>query len=71
MNRRIQADPGRKTMLHRLAIALALLVCLAVPDVARAEADKVRVAKQFGLAYMQFMVMEDQKLIEKHANPAT
>jgi len=30
----------------------------------------VRVAKQFGLAYTQYMVMEDQKLIEKHAKAA-
>jgi NitT/TauT family transport system substrate-binding protein len=56
-------------MLHRLAIASALLIGLAASD-ARAEADKVRVAKQFGLAYMQYMVMEDQKLIEKHAKAA-
>src|SRR5688572_24492012 len=69
MNRRIQADPGGMTMLHRLAIASALLIGLAAPE-ARAEADKVRVAKQFGLAYMQYMVMEDQKLIEKHAKAA-
>ena len=27
-----------------------------------AEANKLRVAKQYGLGYMQFMVMEDQKL---------
>ncbi len=30
----------------------------------------MRVAKQFGIAYMQFMVMEDQKMIEKHAKAA-
>ena len=28
------------------------------------------IAKQFGLAYTQYMVMEDQKLIEKHARAA-
>ena len=36
----------------------------------RAEANAVRVAKQFGVAYMQFMVMQDLKLIEKHAKAA-
>src|SRR5262249_23336614 len=40
------------------------------PDAARAEAKTLRVAKQFGVAYMQFMVLEDQKLIEKHAKAA-
>src|SRR4051812_12253744 len=35
-----------------------------------AEANKLRVAKQYGLGYLQFMVMEDQKLIEKHAKAA-
>ena len=30
----------------------------------------VRVAKQFGVAYMQYMVMQDLKLIEKHAKAA-
>ena len=42
----------------------------ALPAIARAEATRLRVAKQFGVAYMQFMVMEDQKMIEKHAKAA-
>ena len=41
-----------------------------LPREARAEAKTLRVAKQFGVAYMQFMVMEDQKMIEKHAKAA-
>src|SRR3954465_8182899 len=35
-----------------------------------AEANKLRVAKQYGLGYLQFMVMEDQRLVEKHAKSA-
>lgn len=35
-----------------------------------AEANKLRVAKQYGLGYLQFMVMEDQKFVEKHAKSA-
>jgi len=35
-----------------------------------AEANKLRVAKQYGLGYLEFMVMEDQKLIEKNAKAA-
>ena len=51
---------------------LALLAAFAalIPQQAQAEASTLRVAKQFGVAYMQFMVMEDQKMIEKHAKAA-
>jgi NitT/TauT family transport system substrate-binding protein len=51
-------------------IVIAALAALAFPHGARAEATTLRVAKQFGVAYMQFMVMEDQKLIEKQAKAA-
>ena len=30
----------------------------------------VRVAKQFGVGYMQYMVMQELKLVEKHAKAA-
>jgi NitT/TauT family transport system substrate-binding protein len=32
-----------------------------------AEAKELRVAKQYGLGYVQMMLMEEQKLVEKHA----
>jgi NitT/TauT family transport system substrate-binding protein len=35
-----------------------------------AEASEVRIAKQYGLSYLPLMVLEDQKLIEKHADAA-
>jgi NitT/TauT family transport system substrate-binding protein len=57
-------------MVRSLAIVAALLIALASPHSARAEATTLRVAKQFGVAYMQFMVMEDQKMIEKQAKAA-
>jgi len=57
-------------MLRNLAFVLALSCAVFQADRARAEADTIRVAKQFGIAYMQFMVMEDQKMIEKHAKAA-
>src|SRR5262249_35850567 len=56
-------------MLHRIAAVAALAAALC-PQNANAEASTLRVAKQFGVAYMQFMVMEDQKMIEKHAKAA-
>jgi NitT/TauT family transport system substrate-binding protein len=42
-------------------IAVALL---ARP--AQAETGELRIAKQYGLGYLQLMIMEDQKLIEEH-----
>jgi NitT/TauT family transport system substrate-binding protein len=51
-------------------IVTAALAALAFPQDARAEATTLRVAKQFGVAYMQYMVMEDQKMIEKQAKAA-
>src|SRR5688572_25199123 len=46
------------------ASALGLLVATAMP--AAAEVDEIRIGKQYGLPYIQFVIMEDQKLIEKH-----
>ena len=54
----------------RVVALLAALCALAIPSGAHAEANVLRVAKQFGVAYMQFMVLEDQKMIEKHAKAA-
>jgi NitT/TauT family transport system substrate-binding protein len=53
--------------LEALVIAAALA---ASTSCAFAEASKLRVAKQYGLGYLQFMVMEDKKLIEKQAKAA-
>ena len=53
---------SRKSM---LALALALTIGAAAP--ARAEVNELRVGKQYGLPYIQFVIMEDRKLIEKHA----
>ncbi|HEX8665233.1 MAG TPA: ABC transporter substrate-binding protein [Beijerinckiaceae bacterium] len=58
-------------MTHSRLRALAAAAALAVSTVsAFAEAGTLRVAKQYGLGYLQFMVMEDQKMIEKHAKAA-
>ncbi len=35
-----------------------------------AGANELRVARQYGIGYIQFMVMEEQRLIEKHAQAA-
>lgn len=43
--------------------AAALLLGIATG----AQAQEVRVARQFGIAYIPLMIMQDQQLIEKHA----
>jgi len=50
-------------MILRILAVAALAAALVVPRPAAAEANVVRVAKQFGIAYMQYMVMQEQKLI--------
>src|SRR3954469_11530123 len=57
-------------MLRRLTVIVAIAAWFASPGAARAEPNVVRVAKQFGMGYMQYMVMEELKLIEKHAKAA-
>ncbi len=48
------------------AFAVASAVLLATPA-ARAEVSELKVAEQYGISYLPLMIMEDQKLIEKHA----
>jgi NitT/TauT family transport system substrate-binding protein len=47
----------------------ALALCLP-GSAARAELTTLHAAKQFGLGYVQYMIMEDQKLVEKYAKAA-
>src|ERR1041385_3659330 len=51
--------------LLRFGFAAVLLATLAAP--ASAEVNTLRIGKQYGLPYIQFVIMEDQGLIEKHA----
>src|SRR6476661_8385598 len=57
-------------MICRLLAVAMVAAALIFPRAASAEANVVRVAKQFGVAYMQYMVMQELKLIEKHAKAA-
>jgi NitT/TauT family transport system substrate-binding protein len=52
----------------RVALCGALLLAASAP--ARAETGEVRAAQQFGLSYLALMMMEDGKLVEKHAKAA-
>jgi len=52
-----------------LMLAAGLLVLGRVGPV-HAEQNELRVAKQYGLGYLQMMVMEDQRIVEKNAAAA-
>lgn len=51
-------------------LAGGIIVAALTAGAARAEVNEVRVAQQFGLAYLPLMVMEQRNLIEKHAKTA-
>jgi NitT/TauT family transport system substrate-binding protein len=55
-----------KRVLSAFIVFLALVSAWAAPTAAQ-EITNLRVSKQYGLALLQLMIMEDQKLIEKHA----
>lgn len=48
-----------------LAVCAATLVAL--PPLAQAELTEIKVAEQYGISYLPLMIMEEQKLVEKHA----
>ena len=54
---------------HGLLTAMLALAPLAAAP-ARAELSTLHAAKQFGLGYVQYMIMEDQQLVEKYAKAA-
>jgi sulfonate transport system substrate-binding protein len=50
-----------------LAWALGAMMLAALARPATAEVNEIKIGKQYGLPYIQFVIMEDGKLIEKHA----
>lgn len=54
-------------VLYRLGLLAALMAIGTLMAPAQAEVKEVRFARQLGLGYLQFYVMQDQKLVEKHA----
>ena len=52
----------------KAALTIALAACsLSVLAPARADMSEIHVSRQYGISYLPLMIMEDQKLIEKHA----
>ena len=52
------------------AVIAALCIVASCIAPARAEQTELRVAKQYGLGYLQMMVMEDQRIVEKNVAAA-
>ena len=55
---------GEMSVLQKI-FAFLLLVALAMP--AAAESNEISVAQQYGVSFLPLMVMERDKLVEKHA----
>jgi NitT/TauT family transport system substrate-binding protein len=53
----------------RMRWSLLIVAALMAP-LAHAELAEIKVAQQYGIGYLPLMVMEEQKLIEKHAKAA-
>jgi NitT/TauT family transport system substrate-binding protein len=56
-----------KSTFSAIAPALAILFASQLAVSAHAEVATLRVARQYGIGYLQIMVMEHEKLVEKHA----
>jgi NitT/TauT family transport system substrate-binding protein len=60
----------RNLLAHRAPVwmpaLMATALCMVAVD-ARAELTEIKVAQQYGISYLPLMLMEEQKLIEKHA----
>ena len=56
-----------KSTFSAIAPALAILFASQLAVSAHAEVTDLRVARQYGIGYLQIMVMEHEKLVEKHA----
>src|SRR5271169_5658288 len=53
---------------HLRVLLTAILIAL--PAFASADLAEIKVAKQYGISYLPLMLIEDGKLIEKHAKAA-
>ncbi|HWD17458.1 MAG TPA: ABC transporter substrate-binding protein [Casimicrobiaceae bacterium] len=53
-----------------LFVSLFSLSLVAQPGAARAEPSEITIAQQYGMAYLQFLVMQRDHLIAKHAKAA-
>lgn len=59
-----------RSTLHRGLVLAAVVAAVIGAPVARAEVSELKVARQYGISYLPLMIMEADKLIEKHAKAA-
>jgi NitT/TauT family transport system substrate-binding protein len=52
---------------RNLAVVFSALAALFCCTVARADLTEIKIARQYGVSYLPLMIMQDQKLLEKHA----
>ena len=64
---KVEMRPGLAARSVTVFLAVALGTWM---QAARAEMSEINVAQQYGISYLPLMIMEDQKLIEKHAKAA-
>ena len=57
-------------MRNRLVRGMLVATVALLPFTARGEMSEINVAQQYGIGYLPLMIMEEQKLIEKHAKAA-
>ena len=57
-------------LLRMTSLMLAISLPLVIADTARAEVGEITVAQQYGVSFLPLMIMQDQKLVEKHAGAA-
>jgi len=57
---------GEASIVRAVATSAILLLALQSPS-ARAETSEITIAKEFGIGYLPYMIMEHEKLVEKHA----
>lgn len=61
----------KPTVFNSFRVFIFILAFLmTVPFIAAAEVKEVRLAKQYGLGYLPLIIMEEQRLIEKHTRAA-
>lgn len=58
---------NRRPRMVLRALVTVLFAGMAAAQGARAELSELHVAQQYGISYLPLMIMEEQKLIEKHA----
>ncbi|HLX27114.1 MAG TPA: ABC transporter substrate-binding protein [Casimicrobiaceae bacterium] len=57
-------------MKRALSLAVLLVLLALRPGMSRAEVGEVTIAQQYGMAYLQFLVMQRDHLVAKHAKAA-